>query len=213
VVLPVKGGDAAKSRLGPAGAHRAALARALGLDCLAAATACRPDVASTVVVTQDPVVARESSRLGARVVPESRPGSGLLAAVSDGLAAVADGPVAVLLADVPALRPDDLAAALAAVSAALGAGAASAFVPDADGTGTVLLAAADRSLLAPRFGDGSALAHERGGSVRLDVDLPRLRRDVDTPSGLAEAVSLGVGPRTACALGLPSPAAPDAASA
>jgi hypothetical protein len=34
----------------------------------------------------------------------------------------------------------------------------------------------------------------------LDLDLSRLRRDVDVQSALREAVALGVGPRTTAAL-------------
>jgi 2-phospho-L-lactate guanylyltransferase len=199
VVLPVKGGADAKTRLAAPGADRAALARALALDCLSAVTA--TDVVRTaVVVTQDESVAAEAAGLGACVVRESRPGSGLLAAVDDGLAAVGEGAVAVLLADLPALVPGELAQGLDAAAAALGDGARSVVVPDAEGTGTVLLAAADRHDLRPAFGAGSASAHERGGAVRLDLDLPRLRRDVDTPDALSQALLLGVGPRTAATL-------------
>lgn len=198
-MLPVKGGATAKSRLAEPGAGRTELARALALDCLSAVVA-TDAVREVLVVTEDPAVASEAARMGARVVPETRPGAGLSAAVDDGLAATGDGAVAVLLADLPALIPDQLADALAAAEKALDGGARSVVVPDAEGTGTVLLAAAARGNLKPAFGPDSARAHERGGAVRLDLDLPGLRQDVDTAEALAHALSLGVGARTAAVL-------------
>jgi 2-phospho-L-lactate guanylyltransferase len=191
VVLPLKGGARAKSRLqaGPA------LASAIALDCLdAVLDAWAP--ARVLVVTSDPRTGGLARLAGAAVVPESRPGAGLGPAIADGLAAAGDGPVAVLLGDLPALRPDDLDEALARAGTALGE-VDSVFVPDADGTGTVLLAARHAAALRPAFGPASAAAHQALGASRLDLDLPRLRRDVDTAADLAEALALGCGPRTA----------------
>jgi 2-phospho-L-lactate guanylyltransferase len=93
------------------------------------------------------------------------------------------GPVAVIPADLPALRSEELTEALAQC-------AARCFVPDAEGTGTVLLAAADAPL-DPRFGPGSAAAHELSGARRLAGQWPTLRRDVDTAADLATAQALG----------------------
>ena len=73
-------------------------------------------------------------------------------------------------------------------------------VPDAEGSGTVLLAGRTPADLDPAFGPDSLTEHVRRGAVRLDLDLPRLRRDVDTPADLDQALALGVGPRTATAL-------------
>jgi 2-phospho-L-lactate guanylyltransferase len=122
----------------------------------------------------------------------------------------AQGPVAVLLGDLPALRPHDLGSALAAAAEALRDGTgdpgraaappAMVFVPDAERTGTVLLAGLRPDAVRPSFGPSSARDHARAGARRLDLPLPRLRRDVDTPADLAAAVALGVGPRTAAAL-------------
>jgi 2-phospho-L-lactate guanylyltransferase len=195
VVLPLKGGPGAKSRLGAT----SALATAIALDSLAAVRACA-DVAATLVVTADDALAARVRADGCQVVPERS--TGLSGAVQEGLAAAhrlrPGQPVAVLLGDVPAVRPQDLAAALAAAHDALSLG--SVFVPDADGTGTVLLAAARPAALRAAFGPGSAAAHAQAGIRRLDLDLPRLRRDVDTPADLAAAVELGVGPRTRAVL-------------
>jgi 2-phospho-L-lactate guanylyltransferase len=85
----------------------------------------------------------------------------------------------------------------------LGAAAAYplAVVPDAAGTGTVLLTALAGHLLEPAFGAGSAARHGEAGPHRLDLDLPRLRTDVDDDRDLAAALELGVGPATAALLG------------
>jgi 2-phospho-L-lactate guanylyltransferase len=72
-------------------------------------------------------------------------------------------------------------------------------VPDAEGTGTVLLTATPGHLLAPSFGAGSAARHATGATL-LTPDLPRLRQDVDDVGSLAEAVQLGVGRHTAAVL-------------
>ncbi|MGQ7350155.1 NTP transferase domain-containing protein [Quadrisphaera oryzae] len=215
LLMPVKGGPTAKSRLADVVRRVPGLAEAVALDSVEAALAC-PRVASVHVVCADVGRGERLAALGARVVRESAPGSGLLAALDEGLAALRagapdgpDGPgrdddaVAVLLADVPSLRPADLAAALDEALAVVAAGGTAA-VPDADGTGTVLLAGRLRGpaggLLRPRFGPGSALAHRRDGAVPVGLGLARLRRDVDTPAELDEARALGLGPRTARAL-------------
>jgi 2-phospho-L-lactate/phosphoenolpyruvate guanylyltransferase len=200
LVLPVKGGPRAKSRLGAT----PAVAAAIALDCLDAVLSCAA-VGSCVVVSADVAIQRSARLAGATVVPESRPGSGLAAAIGDGLAAASRRPwcarpAAVLLADLPALRPADLQAALAAAKRALDGGVRMAAVPDADGTGSVLLAARTPARLDPAFGPGSFAEHLRRGAVPLPLDLPRLRRDVDTPADLDAALALGVGPRTRSAL-------------
>ncbi len=132
------------------------------------------------------------------VIPDT-PDSGLNAALAHGAAVAArrwpgTGVVA-LSADLAALRPAQLHAALLAMPAG-GRG----LVADADGTGTVLLAAAPGAPLAPRFGPASRAAHIRSGARDLTVPLGEsvrgLRRDVDTIDHLREAVGLGVGPRT-----------------
>jgi 2-phospho-L-lactate guanylyltransferase len=198
LVVPVKGGAGAKSRLHPpAGVSRAELAFAIARDCLAAACTGMPP-GRVRVVTADPVVAAEAESLGARVV--SDPGNGLNAAVVAGLRAVgsqthtAEHGVAVLLGDLPALEADDLVAALAAAEAY-----DRAVVPDIDGTGTVLLTTRS-GFLEPSFGAGSAGRHAGAGHRVLDLDLPRLRTDVDDDRSLAAAAALGLGVATAACL-------------
>jgi 2-phospho-L-lactate guanylyltransferase len=111
--------------------------------------------------------------------------------------------LAALAADLPALRAEDLTDALRAADAAT---ATRAFVADAAGTGTVLLASSPEAGLEPCFGPNSAAAHAASGAQQLAGAWPSLRRDVDTAADLADAVRLGVGPRTA-ALATRMPAA------
>ena len=216
LVVPIKGGAGAKSRLHPPpGVSRASLACAIARDCLAAACSGMPR-GRVHVVTADPDTAVLAQRLGAAVVPD--PGLGLNAAVAVGIAAAAGAAraaqaaqaaqglslpdasagsraaIAVLLGDLPALLPEDLVAALSAA-----AGFERAVVPDADGTGTVLLTSR-RGALEPAFGAGSAERHVRAGHERLDLDLPRLRTDVDDDLSLTRARTLGLGPATSAAL-------------
>jgi 2-phospho-L-lactate/phosphoenolpyruvate guanylyltransferase len=74
-----------------------------------------------------------------------------------------------------------------------------AFVADAAGTGTTLVAAPPGVDLDPRFGDRSAARHAAAGARPLVGDWPTLRRDVDTVDDLAAAAELGLGPYT-CAV-------------
>lgn len=203
VVLPVKRLAVAKSRLRGAldGVPHEELALALARDTVAAALAC-PLVAEVVVVTSDPAATAALGALGARTVADPEltapelgapEVSGLNAAVAHGAATVDAGrPVAALTADLPALRPAELTTALDT-----GGAAARWFVPDAAGTGTVLLAAAVGTALRPGFGTGSAVRHQQSGAVRRGGAWPTLRRDVDTAADLADAARLGLGRHTA----------------
>jgi 2-phospho-L-lactate guanylyltransferase len=200
VVVPVKRLDAAKSRLrgALAGVPHERLALALAADTVAAALAA-PGVGEVLVVTGDRTAASTLAGLGARTVPDP-PQAGLNPALRLG-AAHGGGrrPVAALTADLPALRPAELAAALSAAwSAAPPTPAAGGrcFVPDAPGTGTVLLTAGPGVPLDPRFGAGSAAAHAGSGALPLAGEWPTLRRDVDTPADLLAAARLGLGRHT-----------------
>ncbi|HST65699.1 MAG TPA: 2-phospho-L-lactate guanylyltransferase [Mycobacteriales bacterium] len=197
VVVPVKRLGLAKSRLYAVGRPRTEheeLALSLALDTVAAALRAA-EVARVVVVTDDAAAAAAVRAAGAVVVPDE-PDAGLNPALAHGaLAAARLGPgdgVALLSADLPALRPAELSAAL---RAAVPAGRA--FVPDADGTGTTLLATAPGLPVRPRYGPGSAAAHRATGAVELAGDWPSLRHDVDTAADLRAAATLGLGPATA----------------
>lgn len=199
-VVPVKGGPLAKSRLALPEPARRDLANAFAHDTVSALLDAIEGM-PVLVVTSDPTVSSWVTPAGARLVPD--PGLGLDAAVAAGCR-VADGDgatrIAVVLGDHPALRAADVRVALEATGRH-----PAAVVPDADGLGTAML-----TLTVPRgesmagvrtaFGAGSAAAHEALGHVRLDLDLPGLRVDVDDARSLAEATRLGLGPHSARAL-------------
>jgi 2-phospho-L-lactate guanylyltransferase len=117
-------------------------------------------------------------RHGAAVAARRWPGTGLAA----------------LTADLPAVSPAELAAALRAAGAAPGL---AAFVPDAAGVGTTLYAVPPGGEFRPLFGGASRARHAAAGAIELDPGaFTGLRRDVDTPDDLREALALGVGPFT-----------------
>jgi 2-phospho-L-lactate/phosphoenolpyruvate guanylyltransferase len=117
-------------------------------------------------------------RHGAAVAARRWPGTGLAA----------------LTADLPAVSPAELAAALRAAGAAPGL---AAYVPDAAGVGTTLYAVPPGGEFRPLFGGASRARHAAAGAIELDPGaFTGLRRDVDTPDDLREALSLGVGPFT-----------------
>ncbi|MGC5289742.1 2-phospho-L-lactate guanylyltransferase [Micromonospora sp. DT231] len=204
VVVPVKHLAAAKSRLRGAlpGVPHEELALALAADTFRAVLAC-PAVAEALVVTDDARVAGAARAAGARVLPDE-PAAGLNAAFRHGASATTAGWVAGLTADLPALRPAELASAL--LAAQNGRPAVRRFVPDAPGSGTVLLTAPPGVPLDPRFGVGSAVAHAASGALPLSGDWPSLRRDVDTAADLTAAARLGLGPRTAALVTAARPA-------
>lgn len=196
LVVPIKSRYAAKSRLvPPSGVSRSDLALAFARDTLTAIA----EVVSAdrlFVVTSDDQIRAQLRIGGAHVVDD--PGRGLNRAVEAGVAVAQENdsaaPVGILLGDLPALTPGDLRSALAACAAT-----ESAVVPDRSGTGTVLLTHQEAGRLAPRFGHGSALRHGQTAR-RLDLDLPRLRTDVDDLESLLQAVAMGLGRHTAAVL-------------
>jgi 2-phospho-L-lactate guanylyltransferase len=120
-------------------------------------------------------------RHGAAVAARRWPGTGLAA----------------LTADLPAVSPAELARALRAAGASPGR---AAFVPDAAGVGTTLYAVPPGGEFRPLFGGASRARHAADGATELDLeDVTGLRRDVDTPDDLREALTLGVGPFTRAA--------------
>jgi 2-phospho-L-lactate/phosphoenolpyruvate guanylyltransferase len=202
LVVPLKPLAVAKSRLAAeAGDVRPALALAFALDTVAAALAC-PRVLDVTVVTDDPVAGARLAGLGALVVADL-PGAGLNAALRHGAAAVRGrfprGAVAALNGDLPALRPDQLSRVLAAAERA----PQRAFLADAAGVGTTLLAARAGADLSPGFGGRSRARHLASGAREITLaDVPGVRQDVDTARDLRAALALGVGPATAAAAGL-----------
>jgi len=117
-------------------------------------------------------------RHGAAVAARRWPGTGLAA----------------LTADLPAMSPAELATALRAAGSAPGA---ATFVPDAAGVGTTLYAVPPGGEFLPLFGGASRARHAAAGATELGLaGVKGLRRDVDTPDDLREALALGVGPFT-----------------
>ncbi|GAV40821.1 2-phospho-L-lactate guanylyltransferase [Streptomyces acidiscabies] len=199
LVIPLKPLARAKSRLSDTAGDevRPALALAFAQDTVAAALASAA-VRDVAVVTDDPLAGRELGALGARIVPDT-PRAGLNAALAHGESAVRavspKTPLAALNADLPALRPGELTRVLDAA-----AEFPRAFLPDAAGIGTTLLAATAGHLLLPAFGPDSRLLHRTSGAAELLLPaVDSVRQDVDTGEDLRAALALGVGPRTTTA--------------
>lgn len=195
VLVPVKPAQVAKSRLAPLGdVVRRELVSALAEDTVRAALA-SPLVATVLVVTDDHRLAATLDPVGADVLPDGAAelNASLVEAAAELRRRTPGVAVAALCADLPALDPEDLTAALSAA-----AGHEGAFVADATGSGTTLVTARGDAPLRPRFGAGSRDAHVAAGLHEIrEIDVPTLRRDVDTPADLRDATSLGLGPSTA----------------
>ncbi|KJY42225.1 2-phospho-L-lactate guanylyltransferase [Streptomyces sp. NRRL B-1568] len=204
LVVPLKPLAAAKSRLarGAAQLPRPALALAFALDTVGAALAC-PCVRDVVVVTDDRPAGARLAALGARVLAEPPGRGGLNAALAHGAQSIRgqwpNSAVATLNADLPALRPAELGRVLDSAGEF-----PRAFLPDAAGIGTTLLAAAPGMELAPAFEGRSRARHLASGAREIVLaGVDSVRRDVDTEEDLRAALALGVGPRTTAALGGP----------
>ncbi|KUI28055.1 2-phospho-L-lactate guanylyltransferase [Mycobacterium sp. GA-2829] len=199
VVIAVKRLVAAKTRLAPmlSPLDRETLVLAMLVDTITAAAA----VGAVTVVTPDPAASAAVRALGASVLDDPTPPghpdplnnalrSAAAAVRSTGLNVVA------LQGDLPALQSAELSEAITAARAH-----PRSFVSDRHGTGTSALFAFGVGL-DPHFGPDSAERHRRSGAVELAAPWPGLRCDIDTPDDLAEARLLGVGPRTAQAVGV-----------
>lgn len=202
VLIPVRGTTGSKTRLLPEasdGFRRRELALAFASDAITAAMASNL-VVEVSVITGDRDAGVLFAGLGATLIPETGT-EGLNSAIRRGLRYVGDAhPLrhrAVLMSDVPALTAADLDTALDLASSHH-----TAVVPDATGTGTVMLTAAPGAISDPHFGAGSHARHRSAGMQSLIMDpAVTLRRDVDTAADLAAAIAMGVGPHTLAALG------------
>jgi 2-phospho-L-lactate guanylyltransferase len=168
IVVPDEPADRAASR-GDGASHGASLDGA-SLD------GAGPAVVLGDLGVQDAL--NDALRHGATVAARRWPGTGLAA----------------LTADLPAVSPAELATALRAAGTAPGP---AAFVPDAACVGTSLYAVPPGGEFRPLFGGASRARHAAAGATELDLNvMTGLRRDVDTPDDLREALTLGAGPRT-----------------
>jgi 2-phospho-L-lactate/phosphoenolpyruvate guanylyltransferase len=199
VVVPLKRLELAKTRLSRfAGSRRADLALAFAADTVIAVLGCAA-VGSVVVVTDDEAGGNAMRDLGAVVLPD-QPDAGLNAALVHGAqhsgATWPGRPVAAVTSDLAALRSAELDIVL---TAALARG--TAFVADAEGIGTTVLAATDPGQFEPRFGRRSRAEHRAAGVAEIiGGSISSVRRDVDTPAQLYDAERLGVGARTTLVL-------------
>jgi 2-phospho-L-lactate/phosphoenolpyruvate guanylyltransferase len=195
VLVPVKRADIAKSRLtGVSAQQRLELARAFPADCVEAALAAS-QVHDVVAITDDEVAAATFAGLGARVIADE-PDAGLNPALEHARRYARerydDPPVAVLSGDLPALRARELGDALGRAQ-----DASRAFLADSAREGTTLLTAAPGVELEPHFGAQSRRQHLVSGAREIDPrGLDSVRRDVDTPADLEDALLLGVGRHT-----------------
>jgi 2-phospho-L-lactate guanylyltransferase len=193
-LVPVKPPALGKSRLvGLSDAERRALAAAFALDTVSACLSAT-SIAEVLVVTDDASFSVELRELGAVAIPDGVAmdlNGTLRQSAAEARRRWPDLVPVAITADLPSVRGDDLDAALGSI-----APGEAAYVADAAGLGTTLYTAVHDDF-DPRFGPGSALAHDATGARPITAALPRLRRDVDDLADLAEAVALGVGPRTA----------------
>jgi 2-phospho-L-lactate guanylyltransferase len=195
VLVPVKRTALAKSRLGGLGDRlRQELAAAFATDTVTALLACEV-VARVLVVTDDHLLAGTLRGIGAEVIPDGTTdlnGTLVQAAVEMHRRAPFLW-LAAVCADLPALRPQELAAASASAHRSR-----MSFVSDQDAVGTTAVFAPGLEEFRPSFGSGSRAQHLQAGAFEIDADgVPGLRRDVDDPAALSEALRLGVGARTA----------------
>ena len=191
VIIPVKALHAAKSRMSAA-IPPAELAFAFFEDTLAAVVSC-PDVSEVLVATQDARIEARAREEGCRVVRDGQhPGINAAVAWAAGHARASDR-LAVVVSDLPCLTPGALTSVLDAA-----ARHPTAFLADADGTGTAMWFGTDGTTLTTHFGADSRAAHRAAGAVELVEAQPAsvgvwagARRAVAKPARLYPAKEAG----------------------
>jgi 2-phospho-L-lactate/phosphoenolpyruvate guanylyltransferase len=198
VVIPVNPHATAKSRLAdlPTEARRE-LATAFAADVVTMVLA-SPLVSRVIIIGTLPTHELDG-HVGDRLDILDDPGGGLLPAIRHGLQTLSTtDAVCVMVSDIPAARTADLTLAL---NAAAEVSSATSIISDAEGIGTTTYLSRHAELARPRFGPRSRAAHVHDGAIDLlDLDVPGLRRDVDTTVDLWDAQRLGVAATTARAL-------------
>lgn len=195
-VVPVKAFSRAKSRLAGLGEQaRLDLVAAFAVDTVSA-VAQSSRVGLVVVVTDELELVRALAGTGVVAVPEGHGddlNATLVQGAAEGLRRRPDLRPLAICADLPALTGDSVDDFLGGLTVV----GTDWFVADDAGTGTTTYLASTLDAFAPRFGTGSASAHRAAGAGEVsDVAPPGLRRDVDTPQDLVDAIALGVGERT-----------------
>gem|GEM_PF-3549231 len=193
-LVPIRGWESGKSRLGLPG-----LARAMALDTVAALRAC-PGIVELLVITHDDGVRSDFEPWGCTIV-DDRDAGDLNAAIDRGAAQRTFASCIVVLGDLPTLVPSDLTMVLGRC------GGAPHFVSDAHGTGSTMWLTA-HGRVHTHFGERSRARHIEDGAQELKAgpgDDPlawsRLHRDVDDVVDLVDAVRLGVGAFTSEVVG------------
>lgn len=204
-LVPVRGLDVAKSRLGEAldAEERRALVEKLLRRTVEAALG-TPGIAAVAVVSSDPEVLTLARDLGAHDVAQG--GGGLNEGLDEARSwavGVGAGAVLVVPADLPAVSATELGRviraargiAVAQSSRELAAPPLVTLVPDRAHGGTNILLVAPPTAIPFAFGEGSRAAHARAaasiGAIYLELDGP-LSLDLDTPDDLLEAEALGL---------------------
>jgi 2-phospho-L-lactate guanylyltransferase len=190
VVVPLRGLEAAKSRLGGQLDAEERLDLVTGLlERTLAAAAAAPGVDHVLVVSPDPAALELADELGARTL--SDPGDGLnaaLAAARDHAMDQGAGTLLVLPADLARISPAAIEAVIAAANAAhLPDQGVVALVPDRHGQGTNALLLSPPDVIGFAFGRGSRERHlgaaTAAGAASVEVE-GELTLDVDTPDDL-----------------------------
>jgi len=187
-ILPIKRLDAAHGRLAPVldPKERRLLAEAMFLDFLLKIRHSRT-IDTTLVVTSDPAVERQTRWLGHTVLEQAEDAGHSQAASAGARAAMEAGAerVAMLPADCPLFEPDELDHRLGNTPRA------ALIIPDRHRTGTNALVLSPPDAFEPSFGPDSCARHvscaraaglgfalEEVGSLALDLDTPQDMRDL-----------------------------------
>ncbi len=200
LIIAVKRLAAAKTRLAPifSARTRESVVLAMLIDTLTAAGRVR-SLGKITVITPDDDAAAAATDLGADVLTDPTP-EGHPDPLNNAIAMAERevnrhfANVVVLQGDLPALQTQELNEAITAARQHR-----RSFVADRLATGTAALFAFGGPL-DPRFGSDSSARHRSSGAIELTGAWPGLRCDVDTPTDLAVARRLGVGPATARAI-------------
>ncbi len=155
-------------------------------------------IATITVVSADPTICRSALQLGCQVVKEIQ-SEGLLAAIDLGIGhldATDRENLVVVLGDLPCLMPAHLD-----LFVNQGKAHESAFLSDAEGTGSTMWMRTRSVAPTPQFGLRSRAKHRQAGAHEVaHEDLVGAQRDVDTLVNLWDAERIGVGRATREAL-------------
>lgn len=196
-VVPAKLLKDAKSRLG-----REDLALPFFTDVISALKQSKL-VESVTVVSADPTICRLAVELNCQIVMENR-SNGILPAINMGISSLKlpdQRNILVVLGDLPCLNPDQVDSFILQ-----GSEFDSAFVSDAEGTGSTMWMRTHSTIPTPHFGPRSRAMHRESGAIEIDdPQLIGTRRDVDTAVNLWDAIRIGVGKATEKALRAEAP--------